>query len=139
MRLWNLMCICIRKNCKCFSNGLSKVSIPWMNTEFGLIGKFVKPSTHFHDLFAWLPDFLAQEFSNYLVNFPHLLVAEAVSRKGRVTVWNLWCWPQQVTRAEFLTAQDVFEVVANSDRCLQLLVCLTKAVITLLKKGNKHV
>ena len=40
---------------------------------------------HFRDRFAHCPDFLVQEFRNYLIDFPHLGATEAASCEGLVT------------------------------------------------------
>ena len=40
---------------------------------------------HFHDRFARLPDIPVQEFCCYLINFPHIQVAEMTGYEGLVT------------------------------------------------------
>ena len=110
---------------------------------------------HFRDRFARCPDLSIREFRSYLADFPALRVAEAASCEGVVTECEVRDALKQVglkqvagTRWFALRSvlEDVAHVCAYSDGYVQPLVrpgaipgSVTKGVITLLKKGGRHV
>ena len=107
---------------------------------------------HFHDRFARCSDLLLWEFRSYLAEFPRLGEAEAPSCEGVVTECELRDALKQVglnksPGLDGLPRKATAHVYAHSDRCVQPLVrpgkpslgSITKGVITLLKKGGRHV
>ena len=109
---------------------------------------------HFRDRFGRCPDLPIREFRSYLADFPRLGVAEAASCEGLVTECEVRDALKQVGLNKspgldglpyevylrmshmFVPMTDVFNhwfaqgVISR---------CITKGVITLLKKGGQHV
>ena len=110
---------------------------------------------HFHDHFACCPDLLVQEFASYLADFPHLGEAEVGSCRGLVTE----CEVHDVLKQVSLNKSLGLDVLPNevylrmSHMFVPILTdmfnhwfaqgaipgSITKGVITLLKKGSRHV
>ena len=100
---------------------------------------------HFRDRFARCPDLSLQEFRSYLADFSRLGVAEAASCEGVITECVEAGRPQRIGWTRWFTQRSV-HVCAYSDGCVQPLFAqgaipgsITKGVITLMKKGGKHV
>ena len=102
---------------------------------------------HFHNCFACCPYFPVQEFCSYRANFLHLWEAEAASCEGFVTEAG---WPQQITQTwftlftQYLRLPHMFVPILMdifnhwfAQRAIP--GSITKCVITLLKKGGRHV
>ena len=100
---------------------------------------------HFRDRFARCPDLPIREFRSYLADFPCLGVAEAASCEGVVTECEVRDALKQVGLNKspgldglpyemYLT--DVFNHWFTQGA---IPGCVTKGVITLLKKGGQHV
>ena len=110
---------------------------------------------HFRDCFARSPDILVQEFRSYLADFLRLQEAEAASCDGVVTEFEVRDALKQVGLNKSPGLDGLpYEVYM---RLLHMFVpiltnmfnhwfaqgtisgCVTKSVITLLKKGGRHV
>ena len=110
---------------------------------------------HFRDRFARCPDFPIREFRSYLANFPRLGVAEAASCKGLVTECEVRDALKQVglNKSPGLNGLPYEVYLRMSHMFVPILTdvvnhwfaqgvipgCVTKGVITLLKKGGQHV
>ena len=111
--------------------------------------------SHFRDLFALCPDLLLQEFRSYLVDFPRLGAAEAASCEGMVTECEVRDALKQVilNKSPGLDGLPYEVYLRMSHMFVPILTdmfnhwfaqgaipsIITKGVITLLKKGGKHV
>ena len=111
--------------------------------------------THFRDRFARCPDLQAQEFRNYLANFPRLWEAEAASYEGAVTECEVRSAMKQVglnkspvldglpyevyLRMSYMFAPILTNVFNHWLAQETIPGSITKSVITLLKKGGRHV
>ena len=111
--------------------------------------------SHFRDRFIRCPDLQVQEFCNYLADFPHLGQAEAASCEGVVTECEVRNALKQTGLNEspgldglpdevYLRMSHIFVPILTSmfnHWFAQGAIpgSLTKGVITLLKKGGRHV
>ena len=110
---------------------------------------------HFRDRFARCPDLPLQEFRRYLANFPHLGVAEAASCEGVITEYEVRDALKRVGLNKS-PGQDglPYEVYLKLPHMFVPILTnifnhwfaqgaipgsVTKGVITLLKKGGRHV
>ena len=110
---------------------------------------------HFQDRFASFPDLPVQEFLSYLADFPRLDKAEVANCEGLVTECEVRDALKQVDRNKFLGLESLpYEVYLRlphmfvpilTDICNHWFAqgaipgSVTKGVITLLKKGSRHV
>ena len=110
---------------------------------------------HFRDRFARCPDLPLQEFHSHLTDFPRFSAAEAASCEGVVTEWEVRNALKQVTlnKSPGLDGLPYEVYLRLSHMFVPILTdmfnhwfargaipcCVTKGVITLLKKGGKHV
>ena len=110
---------------------------------------------HFHDRFACCPDLLLQEFHRYLANFPRLEAAEMASCKGVITECKVYDALKQVSLNKlpgldglpyevYLSLPHMFVPILTdmfNHRFAQGAIpgSVTKGMITLLKKGGRHV
>ena len=110
---------------------------------------------HFRDHFARCPDLPLQEFRSYLADFPSLGTAEAASCEGVVTECEVHDVLKQVglNKSPGLDGLPYEVYLRMSHMFVPVLTdmfnpwfaqgaipgCITKGVITLLKKGGKHV
>ena len=108
--------------------------------------------THFRDRFARCPDLQAQEFRDYLADFPRLGEGEAASCEGAVTECEVRSAMKQVGLNK-LPGLDYEVYLRMSHMFAPILTnvfnhwlaqgaipgSITKGVITLLKKGGRHV
>ena len=110
---------------------------------------------HFRDRFARCPDLLIREFRSYLADFPRLRVAEAASCEGVVTECEVRDVLKQVglNKSPGLDGLPYEVYLRMSHMLVPILTdelnhwfaqgaipgCVTKGVITLLKKGGRHV
>ena len=110
---------------------------------------------HFRDRFARCPDLLVQEFRNYLADFPRLGAAEAASCEGLVTECEVRNALKQVglNKSPGLDGLPYEVYLRLSHMFVPILTdvfnhwfaqgaipgSITKGVITLLKKGGRHV
>ena len=155
MKLWKAMHLNMRKKYEGSPFGISVESSPPDRHILQLNHKMRKTFwVHFCDCFACCPDLPVQEFCSYLADFPRLQEAEVASCEGLVTECKvrdalkkvslnkspgLDGWPYKV----FFR---LLHVCAYSNEYVQPLVCpgaipgsVTKGMITLLKKGGRHV
>ena len=111
--------------------------------------------TYFRDRFARCPDLQVQEFRNYLADFLRLGEAEAASCEGVVTECEVRSALKQVSlnKSPGLDGLPVEVYLRMSDMFVPILTdvfnhwfaqgaipgSITKGVITLLKKGGRHV
>ena len=110
---------------------------------------------HFRDCFARCPDLPLQEFCSYLADFPRLGAAEAASCKGVVTECEvrdalkqvglnkspgLDGWPYKVyLRMSHMFVPILMDMFNHWFAQGAIPGSVTKGVITLLKKGGRHV
>ena len=110
---------------------------------------------HFRDHFARCPDLPVQEFHNYLADFPCLGVAEAASCEGLVTESEVHNALKQVglnkspgldglpyevyLRMSHMFVPILTDVFNHSFAQGAIPGSITQGVITLLKKGGRHV
>ena len=110
---------------------------------------------HFRDRFASYTDLPLREFRDYLADFPHLGAAKAASSEGLVTECNVCDVLKQVGRNKSTGLDGLpYEVYSNLPHMFVPILTdmfnhwfaqraipgsFTKGVITLLKKGHKHV
>ena len=110
---------------------------------------------HFRDRFARCPDLPIREFRSYLADFPRLGVAEAASCEGLVTECEVRDALKQVGLNKSLGLDGLPNEVylRMSHMFVPILTdvfnhwfaqgvipgCVTKGVITLLKKGGQHI
>ena len=110
---------------------------------------------HFRDRFARCPDFLLQEFRSYLADLPRLGAAEAARCEGVVTECEVRDALKQVSLNKspglnylpyevYLKLPHMFVPILTNmfnhwfaQRAIP--GCVTQGVITLLKKGGRHV
>ena len=111
--------------------------------------------THYRDCFARCPDLHAQEFRDYLADFPRLGEAEAASCEGAVTECEVRRAMKQVglnkspgldglpfevyLRMLHMFAPILTNVINHWLAQGAIPGSITKGVITLLKKGRRHV
>ena len=111
--------------------------------------------THFRDRFARCPDLQAQEFRNYLVDFPRLGEAKAASCEGAVTECEVRSALKQVglnkspgldglsyevyLRMSHMFAPILMDVFNHWLAQGAIPGSITKGVITLLKKEGRYV
>ena len=111
--------------------------------------------THFRDRFARCPDLQAQEFRDYLADFPRLGEAEAASCEGAVTECEVHSTLKQVglNKSPGLDGLPYEVYLRISHMFVPILTdvfnhwlaqgaipgSITKGVITLLKKEGRHV
>ena len=111
--------------------------------------------THFRDRFARCPDLPIREFRSYLADFPRLGAAEAASCEGVVTECEVRDALKQVglNKSPGLDGLPYEVYLRMSHTFVPILMdvfnhwfaqgvipgCVTKGVITLLKKGGQHV
>ena len=111
--------------------------------------------THFRDSFARCPDLQTQEFRDYLADFPRLGEAEAASCEGAVTECEVRSAMKQVglnkspgldglpyevyLRMSHMFAPILTNVFNHWFAQGAIPGSITKSVITLLKKGGRHV
>ena len=109
----------------------------------------------FRDRFVRCPDLQVQEFRSYLANFPHLGEAEAASCEGMVTECEVRNAPKQVGRNKSPELAGLpYEVYLRISHMFVPILTdmfnhwfaqgtipgsITKAVIKLLKKEDRHV
>ena len=110
---------------------------------------------HFRDRFARCPDLPLQEFCSYLADFPHLGAAEAASCKGVITECEVRDALKQVglSKSPGLDGLPYEDDLRMSHMFVPILTdmfkhwfvqgaipgSITKSMITLLKKGGRHV
>ena len=102
---------------------------------------------HFRDRFARCPNLPLQEFRSYLADFPGLGAAEAASCEGVVTECEIRDALKQVglNKSPGLDGLPYEVYLRMSHMFVPILMdmfnqgSVTKGVITLLKKGGKHV
>ena len=110
---------------------------------------------HFRDRFARCPDLPVQEFRSYLADFPRLLEAEAASCEGLFTECEIRDALKQVSLKKSPGLDGLpYEVYLRLPHMFVLILTdvfkhwfaqgaipdsVTKGVITLLKKGGRHV
>ena len=110
---------------------------------------------HFRDRFACCPDLPIREFRSYLADFPRLGVAEAASCEGVVTECEVRDALKQVglNKSPGLDGLPYEVYLRMSHMFVPILTdmfnhwfaqgaipgCVTKGMITLLKKGGRHV
>ena len=110
---------------------------------------------HFRDRYARCPDLLLQEFCSYLTDFPRLGAAEAARCEGVVTECEVYdalkqvglnkspgldSLPYQVDfRLSYMFVPIPTDMFNHWFALGAILGSITKGVITLLKKGGKHV
>ena len=98
---------------------------------------------HFHDCFARCPDLLVQEFCSYLVDFSCFWESEVVICESVVTECEVRNALKQVgLNKSSSLLEAATHVCTYSDGYVQPLVhpsSITKGMITLLKKGGRHV
>ena len=111
--------------------------------------------THFQDRFARCPDLQAQEFRDYLADFPRLGEAEAASCEGAVTECEVRSAMKQVGLNKSPGLDGLpYEVYLRMSHMFAPILTnvfnhwlaqgaipgrITNGVITLLKKGGRHV
>ena len=111
--------------------------------------------THFRDRFAHCPDLQAQEFRDYLADFPRLGEAEAASCEGAVTEYEVRSALKQVGLNKSPGLDGLpYEVYLRMPHMFVPILTdvfnhwlaqgaipgsMTKSVITLLKKEGRHV
>ena len=110
---------------------------------------------HFQDCFACCPDLPVQDFHNYLADFPRLGEAEVASCEGMVTECEVCNVLKQVSLNKLPRLDGLpYEVYLKMSHMFDPILTdmfnhwfaqgaipgsITKGVITLLKKGDKHV
>ena len=96
---------------------------------------------HFRDRFARCTDLLLREFRSYLADFPRLGVAEAASCEGVVTECEVRDALKQVglNKSPGLDGLPYEVYLRMSHMFVPIPGSVTKGVITLLKKGGRHV
>ena len=111
--------------------------------------------THFQDRFARCPDLQAQEFRDYLADFPRLGEVEAASCEGAVTECEVYSAMKQVGLNKSPGLDGLpYEVYLRMSHMFSPILTnvfnhwlaqeaipgsITKGVVTLLKKGGRHV
>ena len=148
--------------CSAFARKEGVRRFPYQNIEFMSLDGYMLRSNretrgafwaHFHDRFARCPDHLVQEFCSYLADFPRLQEAEAASCEGLVTEWEVRDALKQVSLNKssrldglpyevYIRMSHMFVLTDYSTTSLPralFQVAFTKGVITLRKRGGRHV
>ena len=122
----------------------------WLNREMGVAFR-----AYFRDRFTHSPDLSVQEVRSDLADLPHLQEAEAASCEGLVTEREVRDVLKQVGFNQSLRLDGLpYEVYLRMSHMFVLILMdvfnhwfaqeaipdsITKGVITLLKKGGRHV
>ena len=91
---------------------------------------------HFHDLFAWLPDLLVQDFSSYLADFT---LCDVLRQVGLNKLLELDGFLYMFLRLLHMLVPILTDVFNHWFIQGAIPSCITKGMITLLKKGSMHI